>query len=469
MQQNSRYIENSLEIQTLTLDFLQKETLNILSQGLQEFQSKISCIKPSNVCSLPERTNSKDFSIYNGYGGYLYLYLKLYRYSLFMKDNTSLQYYMEKIQAFEKFHEILNEERLLNSCQNILSFMEPLISSPLDKEKQPMISFFMGRSGVLVLAAFLAYYQGNQDHFIEKITSLKKVLEFTLNYKGIICHEMLYGTSGLLYCFLTLQKSFQSCEIKGFQLDFKPQIYALTRFIYFACINKTFDRFTVKFFGEEYLGAAHGLFGVIYVLIKAHELTSEYLKSIDPEFEKFLVDGISKTIEFCLGLQFDSGNFSSTLDINVEDELLQYCHGSAGIIPVLIAASLFFEKKRPELVKKISESVVKAGEDLWTRGLLKKGYNLCHGISGNAYGFLALYKLTKEENWLKKAYVFAVSNSLDDRIQHIVSGYDSGNRFLVGKPDHPFSLMEGLAGHLCLLIDLDRQNIGEAKFPGLEI
>jgi len=48
---------------------------------------------------------------------------------------------------------------------------------------------------------------------------------------------------------------------------------------------------------------------------------------------------------------------------------------------------------------------------------------------------------------------------LHDRIEPIVNGYDSHVRFVVGKADHPFCLMEGLAGHLCLLMDLDKRNV----------
>ena len=37
------------------------------------------------------------------------------------------------------------------------------------------------------------------------------------------------------------------------------------------------------------------------------------------------------------------------------------------------------------------------------RGLLKKGYGLCHGIAGNAYVFLELYKTTNDLQWLHRS------------------------------------------------------------------
>jgi hypothetical protein len=38
------------------------------------------------------------------------------------------------------------------------------------------------------------------------------------------------------------------------------------------------------------------------------------------------------------------------------------------------------------------ESAEEGGECIWEKGLLLKGYGICHGISGNAYAMLNLYK-----------------------------------------------------------------------------
>ena len=43
------------------------------------------------------------------------------------------------------------------------------------------------------------------------------------------------------------------------------------------------------------------------------------------------------------------------------------------------------------------------GEVIWSRGLLKKGYGICHGVAGNAYAFLALYRLTGDKKFLHRA------------------------------------------------------------------
>ena len=40
---------------------------------------------------------------------------------------------------------------------------------------------------------------------------------------------------------------------------------------------------------------------------------------------------------------------------------------------------------------------------IWHRGLLRKGYGICHGTAGNGYAFLSLYKLTQEKKYLYRA------------------------------------------------------------------
>lgn len=42
-------------------------------------------------------------------------------------------------------------------------------------------------------------------------------------------------------------------------------------------------------------------------------------------------------------------------------------------------------------------------EITWQRGLLKKGYGICHGVAGNAYSFLAMYNLTHDLKYLYRA------------------------------------------------------------------
>ena len=50
---------------------------------------------------------------------------------------------------------------------------------------------------------------------------------------------------------------------------------------------------------------------------------------------------------------------------------------------------------------------LECGELVWRRGLLVKGKGLCHGVSGNAYLFLWLFRVTSDQKHLWRAVQFA--------------------------------------------------------------
>ena len=58
-----------------------------------------------------------------------------------------------------------------------------------------------------------------------------------------------------------------------------------------------------------------------------------------------------------------------------------------------------------------------------------QGVGLCHGIAGNAYGFLSLYRLTQDQLWLGRTQQFALFMA-----EHWQQ--------LLPVPDEPFSLFE---------------------------
>jgi hypothetical protein len=47
---------------------------------------------------------------------------------------------------------------------------------------------------------------------------------------------------------------------------------------------------------------------------------------------------------------------------------------------------------------------------IWRRGLLKKGYGLCHGVSGNAYALMAFYLYTKVSKLAYFQFQFPILN-----------------------------------------------------------
>ena len=53
--------------------------------------------------------------------------------------------------------------------------------------------------------------------------------------------------------------------------------------------------------------------------------------------------------------------------------------------------------------EKYLDAALKCGEVVWSHGLLKKGYGICHGVAGNAYTFLCLFKQTGDQKCLHRA------------------------------------------------------------------
>lgn len=108
--------------------------------------------------------------------------------------------------------------------------------------------------------------------------------------------------------------------------------------------------------------------------------------------------------------------------------------------------------------KEFIQATADAGEVVWKRGLLKK-VGICHGISGNTYVFLSLYRLTGKVEYLYMAKAFGCF--LLDRAQKLISeGKMHGG-------DRPYSLFEGLGGMAYIFLDMIDPQL--ARFPGYEL
>ncbi len=62
------------------------------------------------------------------------------------------------------------------------------------------------------------------------------------------------------------------------------------------------------------------------------------------------------------------------------------------------------------------DAALKSGKNVWRKGLIKKGYGLCHGICGNAYSLMALYKATGDNTWRDRAQMFLLWTN-DDAVK----------------------------------------------------
>ncbi|KAJ6752090.1 hypothetical protein OIU85_002509 [Salix viminalis] len=190
--------------------------------------------------------------------------------------------------------------------------------------------------------------------------------------------------------------------------------------------------------GKRYWGAAHGMSGIMLVLMDL-ELTPDE------------VEDVKGTLRYMIKNHFPSGNYPSS-EGNESDCLVHWCHGAPGVALTLAKAAEVFGDKE------FLQAAIEAGEVVWNRGLLKR-VGICHGISGNTYVFLSLYRLTGNVEYLYRAKAFACF--LHDRSQELVSeGKMHGG-------DRPYSLFEGFGGMAHLFLDILEPS--EARFPAYEL
>lgn len=66
--------------------------------------------------------------------------------------------------------------------------------------------------------------------------------------------------------------------------------------------------------------------------------------------------------------------------------------------------------------EKYLKEAAECAEIIWQRGLLRKGYGICHGTAGNGYAFLSLYKLSQDKKYLYR--VCKVRTGLRTQVKH---------------------------------------------------
>nr|XP_050858177.1 lanC-like protein 2 isoform X1 [Vespula vulgaris]XP_050858178.1 lanC-like protein 2 isoform X1 [Vespula vulgaris] len=294
------------------------------------------------------------------------------------------------------------------------------------------ITFLTGLSGPLALGAVIFHKHGNKNDSQNAISKLISLSTHVINEHSDIPDELLYGRAGYLFSLLYINTNIcpppiESDIIKQVisSIIKSGNIYSTSRHCKSPLMYSWHD--------TEYLGAAHGLAGILYILLQARD----YLH------EGQLKNYILPALYYLQDLKYPSGNFPSSIGSNT-DKLIHWCHGAPGMTMLFCLAYEIYSDK------KFLETAIQCGEVIWARGLLKKGYGICHGVSGNAYTFLHLYQQTKDLKYLYRACKYA---------EWCFNYGVNQNRI----PDRPFSLFEGLAGVIYFLIDMQQPNM--AKFP----
>lgn len=311
------------------------------------------------------------------------------------------------------------------------------ISQKYANRKNDVPSFILGNCGVYAIAA--AIYNNTGD--IERRDFFRKLYydaAYTckdLRFLDCGSDELFVGRAGYICGALWLAKETNT----SLQID---DLHEISRVMIasgreYSLRHQSPSPLMYAYYDVEYFGAAHGLCSILQILLSVPSyLDANPLDAKD----------VKASVDYLLSLQDTNGNFpSATDDIHDRHELLHWCHGAPGIVYLMAKAYLSWHEE------KYLQSCEIMANLIWKQGLLKKGPGLCHGIGGNAYVFLLLFRITNNQMYLHRAIAFARFMETED--------FKKYSRV----PDNPFSLYEGIAGTVCFLADLTAPE--QAAFP----
>ncbi|CAL5390694.1 unnamed protein product [Camellia sinensis] len=323
-----------------------------------------------------------------------------------------------------KAYQISNNKDDLNLCSQIVKACHTASRS------SGCVTFICGQAGVCALGAVVAKHSGDErlcDQYLTKFKEIKLPKDLP--------NELLYGRAGFLWACTFLNKNIGKDTISSSRT--RPVVDEIIKSGR-RLAKKGRCPLMYEWHGKKYWGAAHGLAGIMHVLM-------------DMELKPDEVEDVKGTLRYMIKNRFPSGNYPSS-EGSGSDHLVHWCHGTPGVALTLVKAAEVFGDE--EFLK----AAVDAGEVVWNRGLLKR-VGICHGISGNTYVFLALYRLTGKVEFLYRAKAFACFH-LDKSRRLISEGKMHGG-------DQPYSLFEGIGGMAYLFLDMTVPS--EARFPAYEL
>lgn len=304
------------------------------------------------------------------------------------------------------------------------------------------VSFLCGNSGIYAVSAAVNKAAKNQDKSVQDLEKFSKGFDVCkkIHFNDYGNDEILFGRAGYLSGIYWLN------QISNPMPFTKEQVLQVCETMYesgrqYSVKHKLKFPLMYECYGDQYVGAAHGIAAIFHMFLES---------PIIEQADKLRV--IKESIDFFLSLQDKNGNFPASMDEVGENrsyQLVHWCHGAPGTIYLLAKSYLLFKEEKYLIACK------KCAELVWHKGLLFKGPGICHGVGGNAYVFLIMYRLTNDVIYLHRAVKFFEFLQNEDFLNHART------------PDHPFSLYEGIAGTACFLIDL--LDPAKAEFPFMDV
>lgn len=283
--------------------------------------------------------------------------------------------------SLEQIAIFLKKDLPLNKVQIINSIHRDYLREPDTEEVVP--SLFLGEVGILLLKYKFTPDQETENHLYDLI--LNNISNETL--------EPLWGAPGTMlgasYMYeWTQDKKWSKLFLKN--ADFLIQELK-------KCIERDEYTWSQKMYGQErrYIGAGHGYFGNIFGILKNYSL-------LPNSEQEFILTHISKVVKDLVSEKNGHANWPAVYPLTENlRPMVQWCHGSPGVITSLHA----FPKS---IDAKVEDLLLKGGELVWDAGPLTKGIALCHGTDGNGFSLLQLYKRSGDKIWLHRARQFAM-------------------------------------------------------------
>lgn len=346
------------------------------------------------------------------------------------------------------------------------------------KHKGDGCAFLCGRAGIHAVAAVISSKIRSTDDLKSNISAYRIGLQEckAINFSKYGCDEVLVGRAGYLSGIYWLNEQLHPKPFEASEISEVCQTIVNSGRQYSA-VNRSPIPLMYQYHGTEYLGAAHGICAIYQMLLESpwFESTTTNHQGLQafPHITATKLSDIRNSIDILLGkctiqfvltliglrnlffadLQLPDGNFPCAMEdvahVGHDHKLVHWCHGAPGVIYVMAKSYLVFREE------KYLAACKRAADLVWQKGLLKKGPGICHGVSGNGYVFLLMYRLTGNLKYLHRAHCFADYLTASEFVENART------------PDRWDSLYEGLAGTVCYLIDLLEPNT--ARFPFMNI
>ncbi|CAN1761992.1 LanC-like protein GCR2 [Linum perenne] len=171
-----------------------------------------------------------------------------------------------------KAYQITNNGNDLNLCSEVVQACD---SASRDSGR---VTFICGRAGVCALGAVTAKHAGSErllDYYITQFNKVRAVVDEIIK----IGRRMAQNGCPLMY----------------------------------------------EWHGKKYWGAAHGLAGIMHVLM-------------DMQLNENEIDDVKATLRYMIRNRFPSGNYPSS-EASENDRLVHWCHGAPGVALTLVKAA----------------------------------------------------------------------------------------------------------------------------------